>query len=102
MATNAVAAIGLGDTAAGRVGGSLLVLLIGAACELLNGVLVACGRLQPVPVTLGTLSTFQGVAIRVLPRPGGQVHGVIVLALLLLYGREAGEAWSVRTSGRRW
>ena len=71
--TNAVAAIGLGDTAAGMAGGSLLVLLIGAACGLLNGVLVAYGRLQPILVTLATLSIFQGVAIRVLPQPGGQV-----------------------------
>ena len=62
--TNAVAAIGLGDTAAG---------MIGAACGLLNGVLVAYGRLQPILVTLATLSIFQGVAIRVLPQPGGQV-----------------------------
>jgi ribose transport system permease protein len=52
---------------------SLLVLLIGAGCGLLNGVLVAYGRLQPILVTLATLSIFQGIAIRVLPQPGGQV-----------------------------
>lgn len=71
--TNAVAAIGLGDSAGSMLLGSLFVLLIGAACGLLNGVLVAYGRLQPILVTLATLSIFQGIAIRVLPQPGGQV-----------------------------
>ena len=53
--------------------GPLLILLVGAACGLVNGVLVAIGRLQPILVTLATLSIFQGLAIRVLPQPGGQV-----------------------------
>lgn len=30
------------------------------------------------------------------------ICGVIILALLLPRGREAGETWPVRTSGRRW
>ena len=71
--SNALAAITLGDTAASMVGWSLLVLGVGAVCGLLNGVLVAYGRLQPILVTLATLSIFQGVAIRVLPQPGGAV-----------------------------
>lgn len=71
--TNAVAAIGLGDSVFSTVLCSLGVLMIGAACGLLNGVLVAYGRLQPILVTLATLSIFQGLAIRVLPQPGGQV-----------------------------
>ena len=44
-----------------------------AAGGLLNGLLVAFGRLQPILVTLGTLSIFQGLALRVLPSPGGHV-----------------------------
>ncbi|MBV9656198.1 MAG: ABC transporter permease [Acetobacteraceae bacterium] len=71
--TNAIAAIGLGDSLAQMVAVSVAVLMVGAACGLLNGVLVAYGRLQPILVTLATLSIFQGVAIRVLPQPGGQV-----------------------------
>src|SRR5206468_205923 len=71
--TNAVAAIGLGESPASMILCSGLVLVIGAVCGLLNGVLVAYGRLQPILVTLATLSIFQGVAIRVLPQPGGQV-----------------------------
>lgn len=71
--TNALAAITLGASAASMVGWSLLILLIGAACGALNGALVAFGRLQPILVTLATLSIFQGIAIRVLPQPGGAV-----------------------------
>ena len=39
----------------------------------LNGVLVAYGRLQPILVTLATLSIYQGLAIKVLPEPGGAI-----------------------------
>ena len=71
--TNAVAAITLGNDPVSMILGSILVLAIGAACGLLNGILVAYGRLQPILVTLATLSIFQGIAIRILPQPGGQV-----------------------------
>jgi ribose transport system permease protein len=50
---------------------SAVVILIGAAGGLLNGLLVVFGRLQPILVTLATLSIFQGIAIRILPSPGG-------------------------------
>ena len=46
---------------------------VGAAGGLLNGVLVAYGRIQPILVTIGTLSIFQGIALWVLPTPGGHV-----------------------------
>ncbi|WP_428390452.1 ABC transporter permease [Lichenicoccus sp.] len=71
--TNAVAAITLGGSALSMVFWSFAVLAIGALCGLVNGLLVTVGRLQPILVTLATLSIFQGVAIRVLPQPGGQV-----------------------------
>ncbi len=71
--TNAVAAITLGSNAGTMILWSVIVLLIGAACELINGLLVGIGRLQPILVTLATLSIYQGIAIRVLPQPGGQV-----------------------------
>jgi ribose transport system permease protein len=47
------------------------VVLVGLVCGLLNGILVTYGRLQPLLATLGTLSVFQGIAIFVLPTPGG-------------------------------
>jgi len=71
--TNALAAVHLGTTLGSTVLWSVLILLVGAACGLVNGLLVALGRLQPILVTLATLSIFQGIAIRVLPQPGGQV-----------------------------
>jgi ribose transport system permease protein len=71
--TNALAAVNLGDTVGSMVLWSVLILLVGALCGLVNGLLVAIGRLQPILVTLATLSIFQGLAIRVLPQPGGQV-----------------------------
>jgi ribose transport system permease protein len=71
--TNALAAVNLGTTIGSMVLWSVLILLVGALCGLVNGLLVAVGRLQPILVTLATLSIFQGVAIRVLPQPGGQV-----------------------------
>ncbi|MGH7212560.1 MAG: ABC transporter permease, partial [Acetobacteraceae bacterium] len=52
---------------------SIAIVLIGAVAGLLNGLLVGLGRLQPIVVTLATLSIFQGLAIRVLPQPGGAV-----------------------------
>jgi ribose transport system permease protein len=71
--TNGIAAVGLGDTVGSMVACSLLVIVVGAVCGLINGLLVAFGRLQPIIVTLATLSIYQGIAIRVLPEPGGQV-----------------------------
>ncbi len=71
--TNGIAAIGLGGSALSMIGCTLLVLAVGAACGLLNGLLVARGRLEPILVTLATLAIYQGIAIRVLPEPGGQV-----------------------------
>jgi ribose transport system permease protein len=71
--TNGIAAITLEGSALSMIAWSVLIVLIGAACGLVNGLLVAIGRLQPILVTLATLSIYQGIAIRVLPQPGGQV-----------------------------
>lgn len=79
--TNAVAAISLGTTPATMILWSVAILLIGAVLGLLNGLLVAIGRLQPILVTLATLAIYQGLAIRVLPQPGGAVPGVYTAAL---------------------
>ncbi len=71
--TNALAAIFLTGSIAHMIVVGVLVVLVGAAAGLLNGLVVGLGRLQPIVVTLATLSIFQGLAIRVLPQPGGQV-----------------------------
>jgi ribose transport system permease protein len=70
---NALAAITLSGGPLHMLLASFLVVLVGAGAGLLNGLLVGLGRLQPIVVTLATLSIFQGLAIRVLPQPGGTV-----------------------------
>ena len=71
--TNAVAAVTLTGPPLSLALWTVAILLIGALCGLVNGVLVAVGRLQPILVTLATLSIYQGLAIRVLPQPGGAI-----------------------------
>lgn len=71
--TNALAALKLQGGIATEALWTVIILLIGAAGGLLNGLLVAFGRVQPILVTLGTLSIFQGLALWVLPSPGGHV-----------------------------
>jgi ribose transport system permease protein len=71
--TNAFAAVHMRSGAGSMIGWSFVVLLIGAAGGAINGVLVAYARLQPILVTLASLSIYQGLAIKVLPEPGGSV-----------------------------
>jgi ribose transport system permease protein len=75
--TNSVAARLMQDNPGSIVGVTLLVLLIGAGAGLLNGVLVTYGRLQPIIVTIATLAIWQGVALLVLPQPGGSIPAVV-------------------------
>lgn len=71
--SNALAAILLHGGLVNDVWVSLVVILVGAAAGLVNGLLVGLGRVQPIVVTLATLSIFQGLAVRVLPQPGGAI-----------------------------
>lgn len=71
--TNAFAAVHMRSGAGSMIGWSFVVLLIGAAGGAINGILVAYARLQPILVTLASLSIYQGLAIKVLPEPGGSV-----------------------------
>jgi ribose transport system permease protein len=71
--TNAMVASHMHAGTGSMVAWTLLILLIGAGGGLINGLLVSYGRLQPILVTLATLSIFQGLAIKVLPEPGGQI-----------------------------
>lgn len=71
--TNALAALFLTGSVVHMVVVSVLIVLVGAAAGMINGLIVSFGRLQPIVVTLATLSILQGLAIRVLPTPGGSV-----------------------------
>jgi ribose transport system permease protein len=57
--------------------GFLVPLAVGAAAGLLNGVLVVGFALPPIIVTLATMSLWQGVALLVLPQPGGEIPEVL-------------------------
>lgn len=63
-------------------------LATGAACGLFNGLVVAVLRLQPIVATFATSSVFGGLALLVLPSPGGQASPVLTETyrmVLLLY-----------------
>jgi ribose transport system permease protein len=71
--TNSFAATHMHSGSASMIAWSFVTLLIGAAGGAVNGVLIAYARLQPILVTLATLSIYQGLAIKVLPEPGGSI-----------------------------
>jgi ribose transport system permease protein len=54
--------------------GVLVVLAAGAACGLLNGLVIVYGRLQPIITTLATGIVYFGLALGLRPVPGGDVH----------------------------
>src|SRR5262245_38406372 len=71
--TNAIVASHMHPGTGSMLAWSILGLAVGAGAGLVNGVLVAYGRLQPILVTLATLSIYDGLAIKVLPEPGGAI-----------------------------
>ncbi len=77
----AIANVVVATTSAGSLGtaGSLAaVLAIGAMVGCLNGFLVAYLGLQSLAVSLGALIVCQGIALLLLPAPGGEVADAIV------------------------
>ena len=71
--TNCVAATQMQDGFLPTIGVCIGTLAIGAACGAFNGALVAYGRLAPIIVTLATAALYNGLALYVLPTPGGYV-----------------------------
>ena len=71
--TNVVVANTMGTGPAGVAWGVATGLLVGLGAGLVNGVLVGYLRLPPIIVTLATWSILAGVALYVLPQPGGEV-----------------------------
>lgn len=53
--------------------GSLVVLLVGCLCGLINGLIIVYGRVQPIVATLATGAVFLGVALLARPTPGGEI-----------------------------
>lgn len=59
----------------------VLALVLGALLGLLNGIFVVWLRLQPIIATLAIGFVWSGVALKVLPQPGGQVPTSFAQAL---------------------
>jgi len=71
--SNSLAAVHMHSGLGSMVAWTVIVLLFGALSGAVNGVLIAYGRLQPILVTLATLAILQGLAIKILPEPGGSI-----------------------------
>jgi ribose transport system permease protein len=54
--------------------GVVAVLLVGALCGAINGVIVIFGRLQPIVTTIATGAIYFGIALALRPYPGGSVN----------------------------
>ncbi len=67
----------LGMTVLGVIG----VLVTGAACGAINGLIVIHGRLQPIVVTIATGSVYYGFALALRRVPGGDVNAGLADAL---------------------
>jgi len=61
--------------------GILAALATGLACGLVNGLIVAVVRLQPLITTFATASIFIGATLWVLPKPGGTVPAALTTSL---------------------
>ncbi|MQA84778.1 MAG: ABC transporter permease [Streptosporangiales bacterium] len=54
-------------------------LLVGVGCGLVNGLAVAVVRLQPIVATFASSFVFAGLALLILPTPGGEVPSLVTL-----------------------
>jgi ribose transport system permease protein len=61
--------------------GVVVVLLIGALCGAINGLIVIYGRLQPIVTTIATGAVYFGLALAIRPTPGGSVDDVLSEAM---------------------
>jgi ribose transport system permease protein len=61
--------------------GVLGVLVTGALCGAINGLIVIYGRLQPIVTTIATGAIYYGLALALRPVPGGDVDGTLADAL---------------------
>jgi len=57
------------------------VLLMGAACGAINGLIVIYGRLQPIVTTIATGAVYYGAALALRRVPGGDINASLADAL---------------------
>jgi ribose transport system permease protein len=73
-----VSALGA-DASAGAIAGAIVAgLLVGLAAGLVNGICVAYLRFQPIVTTFATSFVFGGLALAIMPSPGGSVPAAIM------------------------
>ncbi len=70
---NAVLATHMGESVGSQAFWALAGIGIGCLVGAVNGFFVAYMRLQPVVVTLATMFILRGLALLVLPKPGGRI-----------------------------
>jgi ribose transport system permease protein len=81
--SNCVASYLLDGSAFGIAIGMVAVVVVGALCGLINGLVVVYGRIQPIVATLATASIFVGIALLLRPTPGGAVNYDLADAMTL-------------------
>lgn len=59
----------------------IMTVLVGLACGAINGLFVAKFRLPSIIVTIATSAVFQGMALVVMPEPGGTVSQALKTVL---------------------
>lgn len=62
------------DSPAGFIQAVLIALLAGCTAGFLNGFIICKGKLAPIIVTLASTAIYDGLALFVMPKPGGKVH----------------------------
>ncbi|BCZ85591.1 ABC transporter permease [Paraburkholderia terrae] len=74
---NCIASVWVNGSALHAGVGVVLVLIAGALCGLVNGIVIVYGRIQPIVATLGTGAVYSGVALLVRPEPGGEISSIL-------------------------
>lgn len=72
--TNCIASMLVTGSPTQTAFGVVIVLLVGALCGAINGLIVIYGRLQPIVATIGTGAVYFGIALILRPLPGGTVN----------------------------
>ena len=72
--SNVICATLMDQTLGGFLIGFMVAAAAGIAVGAINGILITKGRIQPIIVTLATQTAFSGVALAILPAPGGTTN----------------------------
>ncbi len=78
---NTFVALHMTSSPATMVAVSLEVIFLGAMAGLINGLIIHYGRIQPILATLATMSVYEGIALFILPTPGGTIPASFTTAL---------------------